>query len=436
MTSTVVRDGWKVVAIKYLVTCNDDVLPETTEPGRRLSYVDIGNVAPGVGITGCEVVTFADAPSRARRRVRHGDVIVSTVRTYLRAIATIQEPNDDVVVSTGFAVLRPGPCLSSRFFGYAMQSESVINEIVSRSTGVGYPAISASDLVRIALPIPDVARQERIADFLDRETAEADALVAKYERLIELLEEKRVAMITQAVTKGLDPSVPMKGSGVPWIGDVPSHWDVTPLKYLVEVTSGSTPSKERPDYWNGDIPWASAKDLKTDSIADTEDHVTSVAAAECGLRILPPHTILTVVRGMILARYLPVAITERPMIINQDLKALRPRHNVETSYLANYLRSKSSTIISFADAAAHGTKVLRSEDWMNLPVPVPPLTEQREIVHDISVCAGRLNDAKRTVSRAITLVNEHRAALITAAVTGQIDVTNYRSMKRSIEVPA
>ena len=229
---------WSRRPIKYLATYNDDVLPENTDPDRRMSYVDIGNVQHGIGISGVEELTFSGAPSRARRLVRDGDVIVSTVRTYLRAIARIANPRSDLVVSTGFAVLRPGALLQPHFFGYAMQCETVIDEIVAHSTGVGYPGIAASELVRLKIPFPGVDTQAAVAKFLDRETAEADALVAKYERLIELLEEKRVALITQAVTKGLDPNGPMKDSGVEWIGRIPGSWDVVPFDTVEPCPKG------------------------------------------------------------------------------------------------------------------------------------------------------------------------------------------------------
>jgi len=320
---------------------------------------------------------------------------------------------------------------------YFLNSAAARSEVSNVSKGATRERMNLGAVSRIRIPVPALARQSEIVAFLDRETVEADALVAKYERLIELLEEKRIALITRAVTKGLDAAAPTKDSGIEWLGEVPAHWNISPLKYLVEVTSGSTPSKDRPEYWNGNLPWASAKDLKSDSIADTEDHVSDLAAAECGLKVIPTSSILLVVRGMILARYLPVTITEQPMTINQDLKALRVREHVDVLYLANFLRSKSSTIIALADTAAHGTKVLRSEDWLNLPVPVPPKGEQIAIIARTVGESSSLNNAKAKVSDAITLAKEHRSALITAAVTGQIDVTKYRSKKHSaVEIPA
>jgi type I restriction enzyme S subunit len=149
-------------------------------------------------------------------------VIVSTVRTYLRAIATVRVPPENLIASTGFAVIRPRD-IETSYLGYAMQTEFVISEIIARSVGVSYPAINASDLISIKRPVPPRVEQAAIASFLDRETAKIDALVEEQRRLIELLKEKRQAVISHAVTKGLDPTAPMKDSGVEWLGDVPAH---------------------------------------------------------------------------------------------------------------------------------------------------------------------------------------------------------------------
>ena len=223
---------WDVERLKYLATLNDEALPESTDPSLEMNYVDIGGVDAVAGITGTEAVVFEKAPSRARRVVRSGDVIVSTVRTYLRAIAAIEAPESNLIVSTGFAVLRPRR-LESSYASYALRAPHFVERVVANSVGVSYPAINASSLACFPIPYPEVDEQRAIAAFLDRETAKIDALVARKERLIELLQEKRTAVITRAVTRGLDPNVPMKDSGIEWLGKIPAHWHLRPLKRVV-----------------------------------------------------------------------------------------------------------------------------------------------------------------------------------------------------------
>ncbi|MCA6263137.1 restriction endonuclease subunit S, partial [Phenylobacterium sp.] len=196
---------WDVKPIKAVASVNDEVLPEATDAETQIEYVEISDVQAGAGIKGSTSYSFGEAPSRARRLVRDGDIVVSTVRTYLRAIAQVENPPENMIVSTGFAVVRPKLCLS-RFLGYSIQSEAVISKIIAQSTGISYPAINANELVKISLAIPPQTEQANIAKFLDRETSRIDALIEEQERLIALLKEKRQAVISHAVTKGLDPT--------------------------------------------------------------------------------------------------------------------------------------------------------------------------------------------------------------------------------------
>ena len=178
---------WEVCALKSVATHKDDALDEATAPDSEIAYVDISNADPIEGITAEETILFSVPPSRARRRVKHGDVIVSTVRTYLRSIAKVRTPEKNLVVSTGFAVIRPGIKLAPEFLRYIVLASYFVDEVIARSTGVSYPAINASELVRIPVAVPPVSEQTQIATFPDRETAKIDALVAEQQRLMALL---------------------------------------------------------------------------------------------------------------------------------------------------------------------------------------------------------------------------------------------------------
>ena len=272
------------------------------------------------------------------------------------------------------------------------------------------------------IPLPPLPEQTAIAAFVARETAKIDALVAEQGRLMDLLKEKRQAVISHAVTKGINPDAPTKDTGIEWLGEVPVHWPVKPLKYLVTLTSGGTPSKENLTYWDGDVPWASSKDLKPSELWDTQDHITQKALDDGAAVLVPTGSILTVVRGMILLHTFPVVVARVPMAINQDLKAILPTTGVNADFLAWLLRGASAEVLSRTDEAAHGTKVLRLESWLAMQVPVPPVTEQADIVAGIIRRLGELDTLTAEAQRAIALLQERRTALISAAVTGQIDV--------------
>ena len=274
----------------------------------------------------------------------------------------------------------------------------------------------------IAVGIPPAAEQSAIASFLDRETVKIDALVDEQKRLIELLKEKRQAVISHAVTKGLDPNAPMKDSGVEWLGQVPEHWDVKPLKHLVRFKSGGTPAKDNLAFWDGSIPWASAKDLKAETIYDTVDHITEAAIASSATDLVPEKSVLVLVRGMTLAHSFPVVLAGRPMAINQDLKALTSQADVQSEFLAWLLRGAARESLSRVDEAGHGTKALRMDAWTSLRLSVPPSTEQLAIASFLSQETAKIDALIERAREAISLLGERRSALISAAVTGKIDV--------------
>lgn len=303
------------------------------------------------------------------------------------------------------------------------EAQYVANQVRLAGKGSIMHGLNSSIIKDLLLLIPPMAEQSRILDFLDRETAKIDALVAEQEKLIALLKEKRQAVISHAVTRGLNPDAPMKDSGIEWLGEVPAHWDCVPMKYLVRLQSGGTPSKDRLDYWEGSIPWASAKDMKLDVLADTEDHITDLAVAEHAASVVDPGTVLVVVRGMILARIFPVALTAASMAINQDLKGVVCGEHLRPEFLAWYFRGTASESLCRLDEAGHGTKALRMDAWTSLEIALPPLEEQIEIASFIVRETGRLDKLTAEANKAVTLLIERRSALISAAVTGKIDVT-------------
>lgn len=157
------------VRLQHLVSANRRVLLESTPDEVEFDYIDIGSVSREKGIEGVDRLTFGDAPSRARRIVSSGDVIVSTVRTYLKAAASIGPDHDGNVCSTGFAVLTPRPGISPRYLGYLVFDQGFVGDVAARSVGVSYPAINTSELLRIEVLAPAPDDQHVIADFLDRE---------------------------------------------------------------------------------------------------------------------------------------------------------------------------------------------------------------------------------------------------------------------------
>ena len=426
-----VPEHWEVKRLKLVTTTNDDTLSEGEDPLRPISYVDIGSVDSAQGIVEMEEMVFEDAPSRARRLVQEGDTIVSTVRTYLRAIAPVSSPSPDMVVSTGFAVVRPVH-VDPGFSSWALREPGFIEEIVARSVGVSYPAINASEIGELPIPLPPVGEQRAIAAFLDRETGRIDALVERKRRLIERLREYRAALITRAVTRGLppeaalaaglDPSPRLRPSGVEWLGEAPAHWEVARLKDVGRLIAGSAFPEALQGVEGAELPFFKVGDLAKSRdgrwLEDSEHTVSYEIAAEIRARVIPQESVVYAKIGaaLLLNRR---CVTARPSCIDNNMTAYVPDRDQITTDWALYTLS----LLDFGEHVNPGAVPSLSEgDQAILPLPVPPLDEQRAIAAYLDAETERLDTLMARVETAIERLREHRTALITAAVTGQVDV--------------
>lgn len=198
-----VPEHWDVAPIKFISTYNDDSLSDITDEDYQIEYIDIGSVSAVNGVEKTEMLTFGNAPSRARRKLQAGDVIVSTVRTYLEAIAVIDSEKNNLVASTGFCVIRPTK-IKEHFAGFALRTRFFIAEVIARSTGISYPAINSSDLVNIKIAYPSEQEQEDINQFVKNQCLIFDSLTEKATNAISLLKERKTALISAAVTGKID----------------------------------------------------------------------------------------------------------------------------------------------------------------------------------------------------------------------------------------
>ena len=192
-----IPEHWEIRRLKNIVLCNSDTLSENFPKEEVIKYVEISDVNYTSGIINVQNISFGEAPSRARRITKKNDVIVSTVRTYLKAVAKIQE--DGLIVSTGFAVLHP-IIGNSSFLSYFVLSESFINNVIADSKGISYPAISTSDLVCIAMPLPPLSEQQEIVTYLDSKVTNINQLCQAERSQIEKLKEYKQRLISDVVT--------------------------------------------------------------------------------------------------------------------------------------------------------------------------------------------------------------------------------------------
>lgn len=408
--------------LKYVATINDEALGEDTDADFEMQYVDISNVDSSGAIGDLATYRFEDAPSRARRRVRDGDVIISTVRTYLQAIAQIHQPPANLIVSTGFAVVRPGPdVFDAQYCKYALREPEFLAEVERRSVGVSYPAINASDLASIPVHIHDVSRQRAIADYLDRETARLDALVAAKERVLGLLAEKRRALITRAVTRGLDPRAPLRDSGVPWLGEIPAHWDTRRLRFASpQITVGIvvTPAKY---YEATGVPCLRSLNVRETGLTDSDlVYISDESNVLHAKSRVYTGDLVAVRSGQPGTTAVVDGRFEGANCI--DLIIIRRSPSVESSFLAHFLNSEPAKMQFLSGSGGAIQQHFNIETASDLVVPLPSLEEQRAIVRHITGACAHVDAIANATANTIILLKERRAALIAAAVTGQLDL--------------
>jgi type I restriction enzyme S subunit len=288
--------------------------------------------------------------------------------------------------------------------------------------GAAQPFVQVSKTLSRPWVIPPLPEQAAIVRVLDHADRRIRRYIRAKQKLIKLLEEQKQAIIHRAVTRGLDPDVRLKPSGVEWLGEVPEHWEVKRLRQFVDLRGGMTPSMERRDFWGGEIPWVTPKDMKRAAVGQSLVRVSEEALTGTSLSLLPPGVVLIVVRGMILARRVPIAWTTAAVTINQDMKALVPRSGVCAEYLVLTLMAAEEAIMLLIDEAGHGTRRLPTQRLRDLLLATPSEAEQQEIVRFVKSAISNRDSTIEAAQREITLLHEYRTRLIADVVTGKLDV--------------
>ena len=400
-----IPEHWEIRPLKHLVQCNNEALTEKTNPEMQINYIEIGDVNAVDGIKETSVYSFEKAPSRARRIVREGDVIISTVRTYLKAIASISSNFDGFIASTGFAVLTP-KLIDSGFLGNIALCEGLIGEIISLSKGVSYPSITSQDLTNISIPIPTSEEQTAIAKYLDHKTSQIDTLITKKEQFISLLQEERTAVINQAVTKGLDPKVKMKDSDIEWLGEIPEHWEVKKLSFVFKsLNTKRIPlsAEERGIMESRVYDYYGASGIidKVENFLFDED---LILIGEDGANLLTRSKRL-------------VFIATGKYWVNNHAHIIKPI-NGNLNYYCEFLELIDYSVYITGSAQPK----LTQEALMSIKIIEPPLNEQDEIYSFIKKETNKIDTIITKSQQEIELLKEYKTALISEVVTGKVDV--------------
>ncbi len=361
-----------------------------------------------------------------RFRCRQGDILVvkssGSISNVISGKTGIVNANTPEFVFSNFLlrVMAHVRVVNPRYL-FLLLSSNLTRERVKRMvSGSTYPNLRVEKYTSALLPIPPLSEQRAIAAFLDRETAKIDALVAKKERLIELLQEKRTALISDAVTKGLDPDVPLKDSGVEWLGEIPAHWEVKRVNRISEILRGKFTHRPRndPALYDGPYPF-----VQTGDVSRARKEITGYRQTlnERGLgvsKMFPSGTLVMTIA----ANIGDVAVLDFAACFPDSVVGFVPRGGIERDFLFYVFLAMKPELLREAPVNTQGNLNIERIGSIGSPIPVPSRSEQRAIAAFLDRETARIDALVAKVREAIDHLKELRTALISAAVTGKIDV--------------
>ena len=409
--------SWKCVRLKY----NADLYCNKIEARSAQRYVGMENIESG---NGRYLVKEDVTPEGLSTSFLKGDVLFGKLRPYLAKSWLAEFPG---ICSTEFLVLR-SKNVSPRFLHYYTLTDEFINQVDASTYGSKMPRASWDFIGLMPVPIPDIG-SEKISNFLDHETAKIDTLIEKQQQFIQFLKEKRQAVISHAVTKGLNPNAKMRDSGVEWLGKVPEHWDVSKFGYISMVVRGGSPRPAGdPALFNGDYsPWVTVAEITKDDevyLTQTETFLTKKGSDQC--RVFSSGTLLISNSGATLGvpKILSIDANANDGVVGFEKLTLD--HEFSYFYLSTLTNDLRERI-----KQGSGQPNLNTDIVKNIAVPIPPKNEISEIVALIRNTRKQYTYLMARAAAGIEILQERRTALISAAVTGKIDVRDWVAPKAS-----
>lgn len=410
-------ENWVMKRLKYAAS----LISEKIEAGTTgLRYIGLEHVEPWTGrlIEATEGEGGADGLSS---RFRPDDVLFGKLRPYL---AKVHRAEQNGVCSGELLVLRP-TLLDSRYLNYFLLMNEFIGAVDASTYGSKMPRANWEFIGNLPILVPSLNEQRMIADFLDRETAKVGDLVDCKSTLLRQLDDREQSLITSTVCRGLNASAPTRATGVRWIGDVPEHWELLHLRRVVKKFvdyRGRTPEKVP-----SGVPLVTAVNIKNGRIDLSlgQEFMPEADYDEWMVRGLPERGDLLVTTEAPLGEVAQIEDT-RVALAQRIILLKVKKEKISNEYLKYFFRSAAGQGELWTRASGSTALGIKASRFKGITVIVPPLSEQSAIVDHLNRETSRLEQLKRTVEQSLPRLSEYRSALISAAVTGQIDVRNYR----------
>ena len=461
------------VPVGWLIACLRDVVEEveTVDPGqspdRQFTYVDIGAINNTSGsVVAPRRVSGADAPSRARQAIREHDVLFSTVRPYLRAIA-MSPSFQNGVASTGFCVLRAAQGVDPRFLFRVVRSDAFIEHVLPFQRGSSYPAVRDADILDRQIPLPPKGEQARIADRLDELLTDLDQavgeLIAAQEKLTQYRQSLLKAAVEGALTAEWRAQNPPQETGAELLarilrerrarwearqlerftaqGKVPptdwrakyvepampasateaaaaTTWACASIGQCFQVAMGATPSRKEPSYWGGTVPWVSSGEVRFERIAATRECISEAGLNNSSTRMNPVGSVLLGMIGEGKTRG-QVAILGIPATNNQNCAAIWVSEtDIPPEFVYYWLWSRYDE--TRRGSSGNNQPALNKTLVEAMPLPVPPVAEAREIVSRVDAQLAGIAAQEREIEQLLRMATAQRQNILRAAFSGQL----------------
>lgn len=437
----VIPISWRKSKIKYLANSEGTLFIDgdwiesnvITEDGIR--YITTGNVGEGFyKEQGSGYISEETFSKLNCTEVFEGDLLISRLNNPIGRSCIVPRLNKRIVTSVDNVILRPNENINKKYLLYLFSSKEYFEHTSLIARGATMQRISRSLLGNVKIPLPSKNDQINIANYLDRKTTQLDTLIAKKEKLIALLQEERTAIINHVVTKGLpaeaaakaglNPNVPMKDSGIEWLGEIPEHWEMKRLKHVItKIGSGVTPRGGAEVYQDSGIPLLRSQNIYFDGfyLDDVAYISQEIHQSMSGSKVFQSDVLINITGGSI-GRCYYVTDEFKEANVNQHVCIVRPNSKIETIYLYNLLRSHVGQIQIEICQTGGNRESLNFIHLKNFSIPLPSIEEQKEILSFIRKKEYEINLIITKTKQEIELLKEYKTALISEVVTGKIDV--------------
>lgn len=419
--------SWQVKPLRattdYVVSNVDKLSVDYEIPVRLCNYTDVyNNDFIFLNLDFMQATATEDEIEKFGLQV--GDVVITKDSESWDDIgvpALVRETADDLICGYHLALFRPR-ChqLAGEFLFRCLQAKPIQVQLELAANGVTRFGVPKSEIGTIILPVPPLPKQRAIADYLDRETARLNALVAEKERLLDLLAEKCRSLITRAVTRGLDSHAPLRDSGISWLGEIPAHWKTERTRWLFRERD------ERSDTGEEDL--LTVSHLTGVTLRSEKDVNMFEAATKEGYKIcLSGDLVINTMWAWMGA----MGVSSLDGIVSPAYNVYEPRACLDPSYVDALVRlpAFAQEVTRYSKGVWSSRLRLYPEGFFEVSLPVPPLSEQHEIVAHIANETCKLDELRDATEKTVVLLKERRSTLIAAAVTGQIDIRNTPSTR-------